>query len=81
MMVNYNALIEKWKWGAQIISSNMADGVFACLLKNEELLVHKEDAKGKQQIPKRQFGENNLCWKVIFVFKQKPGCVAFCDGK
>ena len=37
----------------------------AFLLKYEELLLHKEDAKGKQPILKKQFGENKYCWEVI----------------
>ena len=47
--------LKKRKWGAQIIPSSMADDAFVCLLKTEELLAHEEDAKGKQQFPKRQF--------------------------
>ena len=36
----------------------------------------KVDAKGRQQILKRQFGEDNICWKVNrFVFKLKPRCI------
>ena len=77
MMANCNALTEKWKWGVQIIPSSIADDAFACLLKNEEILMHEEDAKGKQQFLKRQFGENYICWKVICVLKQKPGCLTF----
>ena len=33
-----------------------------------------------QQVLKRQFGGNNISWKVVSVPKQKPGCVTFCDG-
>ena len=33
-----------------------------------------------QQVLKRQFGGNNVSWKVVSVPKQKPGCVTFCDG-
>ena len=80
MMVSCNALTEKWKWGVQFIPSNMAENAFVCLLKNEELLVHKEDAKGNQQILKRQFGENNICWEVIFFQAEAWMSCILCEG-
>ena len=65
MMVKVQCSHWKVKVGGQFVSSNMAHDAQACLLEYEELLLHKEDANGKQPILKKQFGENNSCWEAI----------------
>ena len=71
MMVNLNTPTEKWKWGSYFISSRMSGDASA-----SRRLCQRQ----VQQVLKRQFGGNNISWKVVSVPKQKPGCVTFCDG-
>ena len=73
MMVKVQCSHWKVKVGGQLVSSKMTRDAQACLLEYEELLLHKEDAKGKQSILKKQFGGKSTCWKVICF--QKPRCI------
>ena len=79
MMMNSNALTEKWKCCDQIPSSVMtSDCAFVYLLEYEEQHSTKKMPKASCSKSWRDLGEDNICWKVNwFVFKLKQ----FCGGK